>query len=148
MREIVCQNSRAAQTLIEATPCSRWLAVTLETFGRHSLEPAKGLLTIGDAASFIDPFTGSGMLMALESGELISKVLAENLKEIRRGNDTVSVAGQYRRLYKQKFDKRLRVCSFMRRAAFVPGLAGLAIAFFGTSTALRRRATIATRFNS
>lgn len=148
MREVVCQNSRAAQTLAEATPCSRWLAVTLETFGRHSLEPARGLLTIGDAASFIDPFTGSGMLMALESGELISKVLAENLKEIRLGNETVSVAGQYRRSYKQKFDKRLRVCSFMRRAAFMPGLASLAIAFFGTSTTLRRRATLATRFNS
>ena len=148
MREVVCQNSRAAQTLVEATPCSPWLAVTLETFGRHSLQPARGLLTIGDAASFIDPFTGSGMLMALESGELISTVLAENLKKIRVVNDTVSVAAQYCTLYKQKFDKRLHVCSFMRRAAFVPGLASLAIALFGASTALRRRATLATRFSS
>jgi len=148
MLEVVCQNSRAAHTLVEATPCSPWLAVTLETFGRHSLQPARGLLTIGDAASFIDPFSGSGMLMALESGELISKVLAENLKKIRVGNNTVSVASQYCTLYKQKFDKRLHVCSFMRRAAFVPGLASLAIAFFGTSAALSRRATLATRFSS
>jgi len=148
MREVVCQNLRAAQTLAEANACSPWLAVSLENFGRHSLQPERGLLTIGDAASFIDPFTGSGMLMALESGELISSVLLGNSKKIRAESDTISIAERYRVLYKQRFDSRLRVCSLMRRAAFVPGLASLAIGLFGVSSSFRRRVTLATRFDS
>src|SRR5215831_180983 len=54
MREIVCHNRRAAQTLGSASARSPWLAVTLESFGRHEIAPADGLLAIGDAASFID----------------------------------------------------------------------------------------------
>jgi len=79
MREVVCQNQRASRTLEHAEVCSEWLAVSLEGFGRRSASPAKGLLAIGDAASFIDPFTGSGMLMALESGDLAARVISERL---------------------------------------------------------------------
>ena len=32
-----------------------------------------GLLTIGDAAAFIDPFTGSGMLLAFESAKFAAE---------------------------------------------------------------------------
>src|SRR5205823_6293439 len=63
MREVVMTNRRAAETLRGARVCSEWLAVVLESFGRTKLVPAVGLLTVGDAAAFIDPFTGSGMLM-------------------------------------------------------------------------------------
>ena len=43
-----------------------------------NLNPAPNLFAIGDAAAFIDPFTGSGMLMALESAEILAEVIAEN----------------------------------------------------------------------
>src|SRR5207248_8400759 len=46
MREVVCQNWRAAETLRNAKARTPWLAVTLEKFGRHKLSPAKGLLMI------------------------------------------------------------------------------------------------------
>jgi flavin-dependent dehydrogenase len=148
MREIVCQNSRAAHTLAAARPHSPWLAVTLESFGRHQIAPAKGLLTIGDAASFIDPFTGSGMLMALESGELVAKVIADHLDAIRDGRGFDEMSERYRIAYERRFDSRLRTCSFMRRAAFVPGLAEMAIRFFRTSVRLRQFVTRATRGTS
>ncbi len=99
MREIVCQNARAAHTLANARARSPWLAVTLESFGRHQIAPAKGLLTIGDAASFIDPFTGSGMLMALESGELAAQVIADHLDAICDGCGFEELSEEYRVAY-------------------------------------------------
>ncbi|HEY6045997.1 MAG TPA: hypothetical protein VIU65_05295, partial [Pyrinomonadaceae bacterium] len=146
MREIVCQNQRAARTLARAEVQSEWLAVSLEGFGRRAASPARGLLAIGDAASFIDPFTGSGMLMALESGDLAARVISEGLRD---PGDTVWAIGRaYESAYQRQFSSRLRLCSMMRRAAFVPGLADLAIRMFGASETLRRRVTRATRSSS
>ena len=145
MREIVCENRRAAATLRDAELASDWLAVSLESFGRHSPAPTAGLLAIGDAASFIDPFTGSGMLMALESGELVAGAIAPYLGQLASDNVLQLVSESYNNLYRARFTSRLRLCSMIRRAAFVPGFAYLAIRFFGTSTFVRRRLAVATR---
>src|SRR5207247_7455197 len=136
MREVVCQNQRASQTLGSARIHSPWLAVSLEGFGRHSVAPARGLIAIGDAASFIDPFTGSGMLMALESGELAARVISDYLSE-SASKDIDELSANYRAAYEQSFDSRLRVCSLMRRAAFTPGIAAIAIRVFGLSDHVR-----------
>src|SRR5262249_41768474 len=56
MREVVSQNPRAAYTLAKARTETEWLGVSLESFGRQEPVPANGLMTIGDAAAFIDPF--------------------------------------------------------------------------------------------
>jgi flavin-dependent dehydrogenase len=145
MREVVCQNSRAAYALENARASTPWLAVSLEGFGRHTVTPARGLLSIGDAASFIDPFTGSGMLMALESGELAAAVISDCLPSIRLGAGLVDLETRYRAAYKKRFHSRLRICSMIRRAAFLPGLAQMAIRVFGASDHLRRRVSRATR---
>lgn len=145
MREVVCTNERARRTLSEAHAASPWLSVALEGFGRREVVPLRGLFTIGDAASFIDPFTGSGMLMALESGEIAASVIARRLAQLRRGEDFEELAADYRALYGARFNARLRVCSLLRRAAFIPGLAATAIRVFGTSERLRRRLARATR---
>jgi flavin-dependent dehydrogenase len=145
MRELVSENRRAAETLRHAELASDWLAVSLESFGRHSPAPATGLLAIGDAASFIDPFTGSGMLMALESGDLVAHALSPQIAELRTETAVQSVSESYRKLYYARFNSRLRLCSLIRRAAFVPGFADLAIRFFGTSKSMRRRVASATR---
>jgi flavin-dependent dehydrogenase len=145
MRAIVCQNRRAAYALDRAQACTPWLAVSLEGFGRHAVTPKTGLLSIGDAASFIDPFTGSGMLMALESGELAASVIGNKLAAIRCGAGLADLETSYQTAYKLKFHSRLRVCSLIRRAAFTPGLAQMAIGVFGLSAYLRRRVSRATR---
>ena len=148
MREVVCQNRRAAYALAHARACTPWLAVSLEGFGRHAVTPATGLLAIGDAASFIDPFTGSGMLMALESGELVAGVIGNHMTAIRSGVGLAELEARYRAAYRKRFHSRLRTCSMMRRAAFVPGLAQLAIRLFGASDSLRQRVSRATRGNT
>src|SRR5216684_4095876 len=145
MREIVCQNARAAHALANARARSAWLAVTLESFGRHEIAPARGLLTIGDAASFIDPFTGSGMLMALESGELAADIVANHLPANRTLPNLRQLNVAYETGYHDRFDSRLKACALIRRAAFVPGMAALAIRVFGASDRLRRRVSRATR---
>jgi menaquinone-9 beta-reductase len=148
MRAIVCRNRQAAYALEHAYACTPWLAVSLEGFGRHTVTPASGLLSIGDAASFIDPFTGSGMLMALESGELAAGVIGDHLATIRLGAGFVELETSYRAAYKARFHARLRVCSMIRRAAFLPGLAQMAIGVFGLSDHLRHRVSRATRGQS
>ncbi|MDT7602643.1 MAG: hypothetical protein QOF61_640 [Acidobacteriota bacterium] len=150
MREVVCSNRRAAETLRDARVSSPWLAVALEGFGRFRLVPAQGLLAVGDAASFIDPFTGSGMLMALESGELAASVIARNLSRLRADGSSadsfVALADDYRALYRERFGARLRVCSHLRRAAFAPGaLVELGVAALGASARFRRGLARATR---
>ncbi|MBA2704992.1 MAG: NAD(P)/FAD-dependent oxidoreductase [Blastocatellia bacterium] len=145
LREVVMQNSRAAKTLEQARLCSPWLSVSLEGFGRRILTPARGLLTIGDAASFIDPFTGSGMLMALESGQVVADTIVSQLGFGGEAQTVELVAREYEREYTRRFDSRLRVSGLLRRAAFVPHLAESAILIFGTSAHLRRKLARATR---
>jgi flavin-dependent dehydrogenase len=119
--------------------------VSLNGFGRKSLTPAKGLLTIGDAASFIDPFTGSGMLMALESGQVVADTIAPQLGSAGNAQTLELIAKEYEREYIRRFDSRLRVSGFLRRAAFIPHLAEAAILIFGASAHLRRKLARATR---
>ena len=141
MRETVMKNQRASYTLEHAKPESEWLSASWERFGRQRPSPAKGLLAIGDSAAFIDPFTGSGMLMAFESGELAAETI------IRHRNNLTSeaVGHKYTQAYARKFDSRLRICGLLRRAAFKPRLAGLGIALFGASEQLRSKIARATR---
>jgi menaquinone-9 beta-reductase len=140
VREVVFKNQRAAQTLCEARPVHEWLAVAVDDFGRKRLNPAPRLFSVGDAAAFIDPFTGSGMLMALESAELLSHLIA-NFGAQR----AAEIAARYEISHRQKFDRRLRVCAVLRRAAFVPGLAATTIRALGFSRAARELLARATR---
>jgi menaquinone-9 beta-reductase len=145
MRDVVCQNRRAAFTLAGARLHSPWLAVSLEGFGRGSAAPVNGLLAIGDAASFIDPFTGSGMLMALESGDLAANTIINFLDERASLRNLDDLRTAYSARYDELFDSRLKLSSRLRRAAFVPGFAAAAIALFGTSDLVRRKLARATR---
>ena len=141
MREMVMKNQRAAYTLEHAEPQSEWLSASWERFGRQQPSPANGLLAIGDSAAFIDPFTGSGMLMAFESGELAADVIVRQ----RDKSATHEVCAIYAAEYAQKFDSRLRICGWLRRLAFSPRLAGVGIAICGSSNRFRNRIARATR---
>jgi flavin-dependent dehydrogenase len=141
----VLRNSRAAVALAEAEFEKPWLSVALESFGRLQLVPAEGLLLIGDAAAFIDPFTGSGMLMALESGAVAAQAIIDSRDQISDEGSFPALANRFRASYASTFNSRLRVSSWLRRAAFVPRLAEAAIICFGTSDRLRRKVAQATR---
>ena len=141
LEEVIFENKRARETMQNAKPLFDWLAVSVDGFGRKTLNPAKNLFTVGDAAAFIDPFTGSGMLMALESAEILAGLIVENQFSIQQ------IATQYEILHKKCFDKRLRVCKLMRNAAFVPNLAGILISALNLSSSAREVLARATRRN-
>ena len=142
MGEVVMRNRRAAETLDAAQARERWLGVALESFGRHEPVPAEGLIAIGDAASFIDPFTGSGMLMALESGEIAAQAISNWLTGARHAHDFAVLARAYEARYAARFDRRLRVCGLLRRAAFAPRALTEIVALLLNSSA-RARHTLA-----
>jgi geranylgeranyl reductase family protein len=141
MREIVMKNRRAHHTLDSSHTSSEWLSASWEHFGRQNPAPAKGLLAIGDAAAFIDPFTGSGMLMAFESGELAAETILSHRNELA----DASLAAHYTERYRKKFGSRLRLCSLLRRAAFSSRLTELGVTAFGASERFRNRVARATR---
>lgn len=120
IEELVFKNTRARSCLKDAEPSSDWLAVSIDGFGKKELRPAMNLFTVGDSAAFIDPFTGSGMLMALEGSRLLAGCIADHALLDR-------IAAEYARAYRQNFRKRLLVCSYLRKGAFMPDLAGAVI---------------------
>ncbi len=146
MREVVMKNTRAAYTLRDARSRTPWLSVSLSGFGRHAVAPESGLLTVGDAASFIDPFTGSGVLMALESGKLVADLISPRLADLPEA--AAELGREYQAAYAETFQSRLRTAGLLRRAAFVPGLAGVAIRVSGISSHLRLELARATRSSS
>jgi flavin-dependent dehydrogenase len=138
-REVVGQNRRALAAMQTAEIATDWLAVSVDGFGVKNLAPATNLLTIGDAAAFIDPFTGSGMLMALESGEVLAESIRQNSLNLK------NTAKTYQRMHRQHFAGRLRVCSFLRRLAFMPKLAASVIYALNLSDSARKVLARATR---
>lgn len=127
VENVVFKNKRAAQTLNAAEPVRDWIAVSIDRFGRTEPSHIDNLLTVGDSAAFIDPFTGSGMLLAFESSALLAETI------ILQRHSPKSIADSYRTNYDLKFAGRLRVCSVLRRAAFVPCLPTVVISLLNLS---------------
>ena len=139
VKAIVCKNERARKTLWEQQAAQPWLAVSVSGFGTKDLAPLANVFTVGDAAAFIDPFTGSGMLMAMESSEILANAIMVN------DGSHARIASDYERDYRQKFRTRLRVCSSLRRTAFMPGFATAVVMSLNLSDGLRRVLARATR---
>jgi len=147
MREVVMMNRRAAKTLEQAQQNSEWLSASWERFGHQQPSPTPGLLAIGDSAAFIDPFTGSGMLMALESGQLVSNTIVHCADKCINATTMESLSKAYDDEFKRTFNSRLKTSSLLRRAAFNPTLAEIVIATFSLSRGLRNVIARATRSN-
>lgn len=78
--------------------------LTSEPVVFRAREPVEGgILMIGDAAGIIDPLTGNGMAMAIQSALLA----AVSIREIFSGRDRTSVERQYARDYSDLFQSRL-----------------------------------------
>lgn len=135
MQKVVKSNKRAAVTLIDAKTAADWLAVPISRYGRAELAPAEGILAIGDAGAFIDPFTGSGILMALES----AKIAAECICRAEGNFDALSA--DYKKQHAAAFNERLQFSSILRHAAFMPAIADTLIATLSHSPFLASRFT-------
>jgi flavin-dependent dehydrogenase len=78
-----------------------------------------GMLCIGDAAAFIDPFVGDGISLALRTGVLAS----ETLRDILIGDATLDQAVRsYRDEYRRQFARPIFIASLLRKLLDSPGL--------------------------
>lgn len=145
LREVVFQNARAASVLANAQVVSPWLAVPITSFGKAELVPATRLLTVGDAAAFIDPFTGSGMLMAMESSKIAAEAIGEFLNSTASFQFLIEV---YARKYSEVFDRRLRVSSMLRYASRSAVAAEGLIRILSLSSGITRSLARATRLSA
>ncbi len=139
VENVIFENLRAKKTLGDAVKVYDWLAVSVDGFGKKNLQPFLNLISIGDAGAFIDPFTGSGMLMALESSEILADILAN------QDFSFDEIGENYKVFHKRKFQKRLRVCAVMRRLAFMPKLADAAVSLLSFGKKPREILARATR---
>ncbi|MDQ3712293.1 MAG: NAD(P)/FAD-dependent oxidoreductase [Acidobacteriota bacterium] len=138
IERLIFQNKRACETLKNAEPVHDWLAVSVDGFGQKDLNPAANLFAVGDAGAFIDPFTGSGMLMAMESAEILAQVIVANPA-------TEKIAEQYKSEHARRFQRRLFISSLMRRAAFAPALSKILISALSIGDFPRKILARATR---
>jgi len=74
----------------------------------HRVAPPRvgGVLLIGDAAGFYDPFTGEGVFTALRSAELAAETIA---RALRAGDVSVGALAAYERARRQAFAGKERV---------------------------------------
>ena len=91
------------------TRSSIWTQIT-ETFATAPVflglrSPTRdGVLYVGDAAGFVDPFVGDGISLALRTGVLAGRMVLDRLTE------------EYDRLYRQAFGSVFRASEFVRTA--------------------------------
>ncbi len=109
-------NPAARRRLQNAVIDGEWLGTGPIAYGR--IRPISGVISIGDAGAFIDPFTGSGILLALSSGELVADTISQ---AIAAGvSDAEVISKSYDRVHRAKFGWRFRACAILRAAAFSP----------------------------
>jgi menaquinone-9 beta-reductase len=84
----------------------------------RSPQPVRnGILMAGDAASFVDPFVGDGISLALRSGSLAGECLVPFLKE----QTSLAVAIEnYQRTYQQRFASVFKISSKIRQMLRLP----------------------------
>jgi flavin-dependent dehydrogenase len=131
-----------AQAISHPPPSATPLTAAITGFGKNELNPAPGLLSVGDAAAFNDPFTGSGMLMAFEGAEILAGCILETRLEPEK------LVERYSARFHEKFYLRLRICGALRRLAFVPTLAEAAVVMLGFNRSFAKSVARATRRHS
>jgi flavin-dependent dehydrogenase len=78
VEQTVMKNSLARERLRGADVVGKWHSVGPLMFGRRRLSQ-NGIIAIGDASGMIDPFTGTGIQMALRTGEIAAEAVIESL---------------------------------------------------------------------
>jgi flavin-dependent dehydrogenase len=109
-------NPAARRRLQDVVLDGAWLGTGPIVYGRRKRMP--GVISIGDAGAFIDPFTGSGILLALSSGEIAAEVISQAFAEGVRDVETISQ--RYHGIHRARFGWRFLACAFLRAIAFRP----------------------------
>ncbi|QQS48680.1 MAG: NAD(P)/FAD-dependent oxidoreductase [Acidobacteriota bacterium] len=134
-------NREAGRRLASIVTAGEWLGTGPITYGRQ--RSMDGVLAIGDAGVFIDPFTGSGILLALTSGEMAASVIGDAFAGGL--SDIEAIISRYRRLHARHFGWRLRACASLRKLAFMPSARNALVTLVSRYRTLMRYIALGTR---
>lgn len=79
--------------------------------------PCAGLALVGDAMGFIDPFTGEGIYLALESARIAARVIH---KALGQDGFTIDRLRHYERLRSTEFDKKFQLSRILQVLIYRP----------------------------
>ncbi len=92
----------------------------LRTTARINLKcRPSGLIRLGDAMITVDPVTGSGMALALQTGLMAAGIIADGW---RRGWDQARIRRAYDHAFHRHLSLRLAVLGWLRPLLFSPGI--------------------------
>lgn len=119
IQNTIGQNPVASRMLRNAEKVGDFNTTADLNMNWHSRKSGDGLIRIGDALITVDPFTGSGMAHALQTGVLAAECLHHG---IRSGWDYGAIHQHYHREYASRFKTRLQLLRLFRPALNSPGL--------------------------
>ncbi len=105
-REILMSNPRRRPFLENARPAEKVRTIDSLAFDVEPL-PVGGLMLVGDAMGFIDPFTGEGIYLALRSARLAGDCA---LKAFTSGNFSRQILAEYEGIRHYEFNKKFILC--------------------------------------
>jgi menaquinone-9 beta-reductase len=147
VEQTVMKNVLARERLKGSEVIGKWHSVGPLMFGRRRLSQ-QGIIVIGDAAGMIDPFTGTGIQMALRTGEIAAQSIIESLNLATSVSASFEDAlKRYAAQYEREFGKRMRVASLLRNAAFSPSTASFFAGVLASMPRVARRVLRATRIS-
>ena len=96
---------------------------------RRAIDVApRNMLCVGDAAGYVEPFTGEGLTWAIASGLAAGELAAS---AIRDGTWNTDAAAQWRQTYRRLLSARQRRCSMIAQALRHGRLSRVAVAALG-----------------
>jgi flavin-dependent dehydrogenase len=154
MKRTIMRNPAAREKLEHARVVGKWLSAGPLSFGHKRLF-SHGMIAVGDAAGMIDPFTGTGIQIALRSGETLAECIIQAFKERNEPAAPAAMTGLadqvlslYQTRYKAEFGCRMAVAAALRSAAFSPRVAGLIAGLFANAPGLVNGAFRLTRLSN
>ena len=109
--DTVMNNSQRYKILRNAKCLESVRTVESLAFSVKSL-PCGGLLMVGDATGFIDPFTGEGIYLSLRSSEIAVEVAEKALKNLNFSKDALNIYEVRRR---KEFDKKFLLSRILQK---------------------------------
>lgn len=75
--QVIRQSAPLAARLEPLTRCMKWISTGPLRYGQ-TFEPSENVYVAGDALSFVDPFTGSGLVAAVNTGALAGRAASRH----------------------------------------------------------------------